>query len=168
MKKIYRYALWISLVGLLVISAIIWANNKGFSHDSRNIEDSDTDTTFTTEEVSPNYADELGSIDSFLGSRIILNDSVMEQIAAIAQQDERLSYADSIIQICDVRWRVNLDFPRIMLVTSVSPYNPKMKQVIDYLNEIYGEHDKDTGSGLDYRWLCCCESNSTNTSVRLR
>lgn len=55
-----------------------------------------------------------------------------------------------------------------MLATSVSPDNPQMKQVINFLNEIYGEHDKDTDSGLNYIWPRCDESNSTSTSVRLR
>ena len=62
-----------------------------------------------------------------------------EQIAAIAAQEEMLSYSDSILQIGEVRWRVNLDLPKIVLFTSAQPDNPKMEQVVKYLNRIYGK-----------------------------
>ena len=47
------------------------------------------------------------TIQSFLGKQLLLNDSVYEQISFIASQDKMLSYKDSILQIGDVRWRVN-------------------------------------------------------------
>lgn len=75
---------------------------------------------------------------SFWGKSIILNDSVYEQIAAIAEQDKMLSYKDSIIQIGDVRWRINLMSDGIALMTSVQPDDSRMKQVVKYLNSIYG------------------------------
>ncbi|MBQ9356858.1 MAG: YdcF family protein [Prevotella sp.] len=78
-------------------------------------------------------------INSFLGRPLIINNRVYEQIAAISSKDDMLAYNDSIIQIGEVRWRVNLDLPRVVLFTSVQPDNPKMKQVVEYLNCIYGK-----------------------------
>lgn len=56
----------------------------------------------------PNNVNEVGdnsqtTIHSFLGKPIIINDSLCEQISSIANQDEMLSYCDSIIQIEEVR-----------------------------------------------------------------
>ncbi len=48
------------------------------------------------------------TIYSFLGKPIVINNKIYEQILAIATQDHKLSYGDSIIQIVNVRWRVNL------------------------------------------------------------
>ncbi len=81
------------------------------------------------------------TIHSFLGKPIILNDSVCEQIAVIAEQDKMLSYKDSILQIGDVRWRVNIEntrnmeapFQSVVLMTSVQPDDSKMKQVVEYI-----------------------------------
>lgn len=78
-------------------------------------------------------------INSFLGRPLIINNRVYEQIAAISSKDDMLAYNDSIIQIGEVRWRVNLDLPRVVLFTSVQPDDPKMKQVVEYLNSIYGK-----------------------------
>ena len=46
------------------------------------------------------------TISSFWGKPIVINDKICEQISAIAAQDKKLSYSDSIIQIVNVRWRV--------------------------------------------------------------
>ena len=79
------------------------------------------------------------TIHSFLGKPVVDNGLIYKQIAAIAAKDEMLSYSDSILQIREVRWRVNLDLPRIVLFTSVQPDDPKMDQVVKYLNSIYGK-----------------------------
>ena len=100
------------------------------------------------------------TIQSFLGIPIILNDSVYEQIADIAEQDKILSYSDSILQIGDVKWRVNLKKTRFMgrpsqnvtLVTSAQPYDPKMKEVVKYLNRIYGKPYQDDEDGYSIKW----------------
>lgn len=100
------------------------------------------------------------TIHSFLGKPIILNDSVCEQIATIAEQDKMLSYGDSILQIGDVRWRVNIDKTRFMgapsqsvtLMTSVQPDDPKMKQVVQYLNRIYGKPYDEEEDGMRIKW----------------
>jgi hypothetical protein len=95
------------------------------------------------------------TISSFLGKPIVINDKIYDQLSAIAAQDKMLSYSDSIIQIGDVRWRVNLMSGGIVLMTSVQPDDPKMKQVVKYLNRIYGkpyQDDEDEEDGYDIKW----------------
>ncbi len=92
------------------------------------------------------------TIFSFLGKSVIINNSLSEQIASIANQDEMLSYSDSIVQIGDVRWRVNLMPDGIALLTSVQPDDPKMKQVVKYLNSLYGKPYQDDEDGYSIKW----------------
>ena len=121
---------------------------------------------FKESEMSPN------TIQSFLGKPIIINDSICEQISAIASQDEMLSYNDSILQIGNVRWRVNLDLPNIVLFTSVLPDDPKMKQVVKYLNRIYGKPYQDDEDGYSIKWSSSDDSldifRSGSTLLHLR
>ena len=93
-----------------------------------------------------------GSINSFFGRPIVINDSICEQISDIADMDEMLSYSDSIIQIGEVRWRVNLMDNVIALMTSVQPDDPKMKRVVKYLNRIYGKPYQDEDDGYSIKW----------------
>ena len=92
------------------------------------------------------------TISSFWGKPIVINDKIYEQISAIAAQDKILSYSDSIIQIGDVRWRINLMSDGIVLLTSVQPDDPKMKQVVKYLTGIYGKPYEDEEDGYDIKW----------------
>ena len=97
----------------------------------------------------------------FLGRPIVDNDSIYEQISAIADEDEMLSYSDSVLIIGEVGWGINLGRPRlhISLLTSVQPEAPEMKPVVQYLIGIFGEpwdnvlgepFDSDK---VDYEWL---------------
>ena len=95
---------------------------------------------------------EQDTLFSFLGKPIVINDKICEQISTIAVQDKKLSYSDSIIQIVHVRWRVNLMSGAIVLMTSVQPDDPKMKQVVKYLNSIYGKPYEDEEDGDDIKW----------------
>ena len=92
------------------------------------------------------------TISSFLGKPIIINDSLCEQIAFIANQDKMLSYSDSIVQIGNVRWRINLMPNVIALMTSVQPDDQKMKHVVEYLNSIYGKPYQDDEDGYSIKW----------------
>ena len=92
------------------------------------------------------------TISSFWGKPIVINDKICEQISAIAAQDKKLSYSDSIIQIVNVRWRVNIKSNNIVLMTSVQPDDPKMKQVVKYLTGIYGKPYEDEEDGYDIKW----------------
>lgn len=110
----------------------------------------------------------------FLGRPIVDNDSVYEQISAIADEDEMLSYSDSVLQIGDVRWGINVRGPKlhISLLTSVQPNTPEMKQVVQYLIGIYGEpFDNCEGDDeyIDLIWPAYNDSTTINQcSARLR
>ena len=103
------------------------------------------------------------TISSFLGKPIVINDKIYEQISAIAAQDKMLSYSDSIIQIGNVRWCINLMSDNIVLMTSVQPDEPKMKQVVKYLTGIYGKPYENEEDGYDIKW-----SSPDNTSDTFR
>lgn len=108
-------------------------------------------------QIGENNGNEVGTysqttIFSFLGKPIIINDSLCEQIASIANLDEMLSYSDSIVQIGDVKWRINIMPNAIALMTSVQPDDPKMKQVVEYLNGIYGKPYQDDEDGYSIKW----------------
>lgn len=92
------------------------------------------------------------TISSFLGKPIVINDKIYDQISAIAKQDKMLLYSDKIIQIVNVRWRVNLMSGGIVLMTSIQPDDPKMKQVVKYLTGIYGKPYEDEEDGYDIKW----------------
>lgn len=83
---------------------------------------------------------EYDTLSSFLGKSIVLNNSVYDQIAAIAREDKMLSYGDSVLRIGKVRWRINYHEGKnsIMLMSSVEPDAPKMGPIIGYLKKIYG------------------------------
>ena len=101
------------------------------------------------------------TISSFWGKPIVINDKIYEQISAIAAQDKILSYSDSIIQIGNVRWRINLMSDNIVLMTSVQPDDPRMKQVVKYLNSIYGKPHEDEEDGYDIKWTSSDDSLDT-------
>ena len=94
-----------------------------------------------TYKESDSYANNIpqDTIQSFLGRPVVINNSICEQIETIATQDEMLSYEDSIVTIAGVKWRINLMSKAIALMTSVQPDDPKMKEVVKYLNGIYGD-----------------------------
>lgn len=93
------------------------------------------------------------TIYSFFGKQVIQNDSVIEQIAAIAKRDKMLSYSDSIIQICNVKWRINLTPGNgVVLLTSVDRDAPQIKEVENYLNEIYGKPYDVCDGGDNLKW----------------
>jgi hypothetical protein len=135
-------------------SKVICPINKEYNNLSQGTIEMDSQTT----------------ISSFLGKPIIINDSLCEQIAFIANQDEMLSYSDSIVQIGNVRWRINLMPNAIALMTSVQPDDPKMKQVVEYLNGIYGKPYEEYEDGYSIKWSSSDDSLDvfSGTLVHLR
>lgn len=129
---------------MLVYNFIIADNEKDKSTDIEQVtkkpvsydDDKTNSSVLSQDSILSNLP--LDTIYSFFGKRLIKNDSVIEQIAAIAKKDKMLSYRDSILQICNVKWRINLS-PRndITLYTSVTVDDPRMEQVINYLDKIY-------------------------------
>ena len=108
-----------------------------------------SDDNNRSEEIGIKHRD---TIYSFFGKPIIINDSICEQISVMAERDKMLSYNDSIVQIGDVRWRVNLMPDGIALLTSVQPDDPKMKQVVKYLKSLYGKPYQEDEDGYSIKW----------------
>jgi len=108
------------------------------------------------------------TISSFFGKPIVINDKVYDQISAIAARDKMLKYSDSIIQIGNVRWRVNLMSGGIVLMTSVQPEDPKMKRVVKYLNGIYGKPYQDCDDEYNIKWPSSVNPLEGGTLVHLR
>ena len=88
-----------------------------------------------------------------------------------------LSYGDSILQIGDVRWRVNINKTRlrgaplqsVILVTSVQPDDSKIKGVVEYLNSIYGKPYDEEEDGMRIKWSTSNNKyEAGSTLVRLR
>ena len=81
-----------------------------------------------------------------------------------------LSYSDSIIQIGDVKWGVNLMPDGIALVTSVQPDDPRMIKVVKYLNSIYGKPYQDDDDGYSIKWSSSVDTLNifSGTLVHLR
>lgn len=63
-----------------------------------------------------------------------------------------LSYDGRILQIGKVRWGVNPGQSEIILLTSVQPDAPEMKQVVKYLSGIYGKPYEYEDDGFDIKW----------------
>ena len=58
--------------------------------------------------------------------------------------------AAAVLSIGEVDFGVNIDGYGIHLITSTQPDDPKMKQVIEYLNSVYGEPEEDEPD--NYLW----------------
>ena len=61
---------------------------------------------------------------------------------------------------------VNIDVDGIRLISSTQPDDPKMKQVIEYLNSIYGEPEEDEPD--NYWWQIKGNYENPRGMVRLR
>ena len=143
MRKVIKICLWAIAVVMIVCLAMMLKSNQLVVNNAEEKVPSDINVNNVRD-----YSQT--TIISFLGKPVTINNSLCEQIASIANQDEMLSYSDSIIQIGDVRWRINLGKNIIALMTSVQPDDPKMKQVVKYLNSIYGKPYDEYEDG--YKW----------------
>ena len=132
MRKVIKICLWtIAVVTIVCLTMMLICNQIVVNNAEEK----------TLSDINVNNVRDYSqtTINSFFGKPVTINNSLCEQIASIANQDEMLSYSDSIVQIGDVRWRINLGKNIIALMTSVQPDDPKMKQVVKYLNSIYGK-----------------------------
>ena len=151
MKKIF-----LMLIDMTMLIVACNQNGKVQQNNSKN-----EDAEMSSAEVGTVQSflmDDPDTIQSFLGKPIVMNDSIFEQIAVIADQDNMLSFSyhdthtnHGILKIGDVGWGVNIG-PYITLFSSVQPDDPKMKQVIKYLNGIYGKPYEDEEDGYDIKW----------------
>ena len=81
---------------------------------------------------------------SFFGKPMMLDDSthIMQQITEIVANDAMLLIDGWVLTVGQVRFRINMKNDGLSLISSTHPDDPKMKQVIEYLNSIFGEPEE--------------------------
>jgi hypothetical protein len=111
---------------------------------------------------SEQQSESYDTLYSFFGKQLILNDSIIEQIAQIADNNDKLSYdnSDSVLKILEVEWKINLNGYDFELITSENYDSPKIMKIYKYLNQIYGEPYE---GGVDDGWVDCKWSSSNDS-----
>lgn len=92
------------------------------------------------------------TISSFFGHKLVINDSVIQQIEAIASKDPFLSVKGKVLKTGKVGWGINVHTGSIVLLSSVQPDDPKMREVVKHLNKIYGKPYEDEEDGFNIKW----------------
>lgn len=92
------------------------------------------------------------TIASFFGHKLVVNDSVFQQIEKIASKDPFLSVKGKVLKTGKVGWGINVHTGSIVLLSSVQPDDPKMLEVVKYLNKIYGKPYEDEEDGFNIKW----------------
>lgn len=115
----------------------------------------ENDTTSVVTSTTPESPD---AISTFFGHRLVMNDSIMQQLAEIASKDPFLSVEGDVLKTGDVGWGINIHSGSIVLFTSVQPDDVKMRPVVEYLNRIYGKPYEDEEGGFDIKWSSSTDS----------
>lgn len=92
------------------------------------------------------------TISSFFGHKLVVNDSVFQQIETIASKDPFLSVKGKVLKTDKVGWGINVHTGSIVLLSSVQPDDTKMLEVIKHLNKIYGKPYEDEEEGFNIKW----------------
>lgn len=89
---------------------------------------------------------------SFFGKPVILDDSthIMQQITEIVESDTMLSISGRVLTVGQVGFGINIHSGFLSLLSSTQVDDPKIKEVVEYLNSIYGTPDEDDPD--DYWW----------------
>ena len=97
----------------------------------------------TTRHQTPVYSN--NSPIFFYGKPVILDDSthIMQQITEIVESDTMLSIDGRELTVSKVEFGINFHSGFLSLLSSTQPDDPKMKEVIEYLNSIYGTPEED-------------------------
>lgn len=106
---------------------------------------------------------------SFFGKPVLLDDSthIMQQITEIVANDTKLSIDGWVLTVCQVGFRVNMGNNVFSLISSTQTDDPTMKEVVEYLNSIYGVPEEDEP---DYYWwhVSSDDDNPSGWIVRMR
>lgn len=107
---------------------------------------------------------------SFFGEPIVMDDSthIMQQITEIVESDTMLSIEGWVLTVGKIGFGVaiNIHSGYLILLSSTQVDDPKIKEVLEYLNSIYGtpyENDPD-----DYWWRDRADDNILGWIVRMR
>lgn len=107
---------------------------------------------------------------SFFGKPLVMDDSthIMQQITEIVESDTMLSIEGWVLTVGKVGFgiAINIHSGYLRLLSSTQVDDPKIKEVLEYLNSIYGtpyENDPD-----DYWWRDRADDNILGWIVRMR
>lgn len=89
---------------------------------------------------------------SFFGEPVILDDSthIMQQITEIVERDTMLSITGRVLTVGQVGFGINIHSGYLSLLSSTQVDDPKIKEVLEYLNSIYGAPEENEPD--DYWW----------------
>jgi len=121
----------------------------------------------TTRHQTPVYPN--NSPIFFFGKPVILDDSthIMQQITEIVESDTMLSIDGRELTVGKVEFGINFHSGFLSLLSSTQPDDPKMKEVIEYLNSIYGTPEEDEPD--NYWWYVGADEDYSGKLVaRLR
>jgi hypothetical protein len=104
------------------------------------------------------------TIASFFGHQLVLNDSALQQIEAIASNDDFLSVEGNVLKTGNVAWGINVSTNGITLISSIEPDDIQMAEVIRYLNKIYGKPYEEEDEGFDIKWSSSRDSHDIFSS----
>jgi len=109
---------------------------------------------------------------SFFGKPIVMDDwtSILHQIRVIASEDDMLRYESGVhyrtLSVGKVKFDVNVDGDGICLISSTEIDDPKMIQVVEYINGIYGTPEEDEPD--NYWWRVKHDGKCHGNTVRMR
>lgn len=109
---------------------------------------------------------------SFFGKPIVMDDwtSILHQIRVIASEDDMLRYESGVhyrtLSVGKVKFGVNVDGDGISLISSTEIDDPKMIQVVEYINGIYGTPEEDEPD--NYWWRVKHDGKCHGNTVRMR
>lgn len=154
---IKHFLLLATAISTLVLSS---CDNAGTSGN----QETQQDSTYYHPSTCPNV-----SHISFFGKPVMLDDSthIMQQITEIVENDTMLSIDGWVLKVGQVSFRMNIMDDGLSLNSSTQPDDPKMKQVIEYLNSIYGVPEEDEPDNY-WWWVGTNEDYPDGMVIRLR
>lgn|GEM_PF-5919796 len=142
----------------IVVSSITTDSGLSVPKDRVTIQDWGFDTDFDT--------------ISFFGKPVVMDDwtSILHQIRVIASEDDMLRYESGVhyrtLSVGKVKFGVNVDGDGISLISSTEIDDPKMIQVVEYINGIYATPEEDEPD--NYWWRVKHDGKCHGNTVRMR
>ena len=124
----------------LVVLTLIGCNGKQSANDTID------DTTSNQECHHGRYVVEFENITvPFFGKSLLMDDSthIMRQIAEIAADDKMLSVERKVLTVGEVGFGINLYKSSVVLISTTQVDDPKVKDIVKYINGFYGAGDED-------------------------
>lgn len=147
-KKMIKITFFCILVATSVTTLAL--SSYGMIGKEEEISIDDKKQQDTTHHQTPVYLN--NSLISFFGKPVILDDSthIMQQITEIVESDTMLSITGRVLTVGQVGFGINIHTGYLSLLSSTQVDDPKIKEVLEYLNSIYGAPEENEPD--DYWW----------------